>query len=276
MKNATIVFKQGYSTMRCKILDLSGTGARLAPAHAPLCPSEFVLKCDVGPPRNCEVMWRKDTDLGVRFIPASDAILSAADTTAVPTETAVIRTFDSTPGNPTTGQFGLRAAFDQSIIANQGDIRRGALLVISISNLGLVKAAYGEDVAKTVFSSVERKLQQVVRGLDVMGRLGDIKFGIVLSHCPPEHVPAVAKRFLAAVQSQPIVTRDAVIEVVLSTSITVPHGGLTLSDLIDQADPPVMCPPQVTERAGKEPIPLGAGHAKLTGVLISSNLDAAN
>jgi hypothetical protein len=53
--------------MRCRILDLSDTGALLAPMDVMLCPSEFVLKPDVGEPRNCEVRWRKPERLGVRF-----------------------------------------------------------------------------------------------------------------------------------------------------------------------------------------------------------------
>jgi hypothetical protein len=67
IKSALIVFQRGNCSMRCRILDLSDTGAMLAPLDALLCPSEFVLKPDVGEPRNCEVMWRKPDRLGVRF-----------------------------------------------------------------------------------------------------------------------------------------------------------------------------------------------------------------
>ena len=48
-------------------IDLSDTGALLAPADVFLCPTEFVLKPDVGEPRNCEVRWRKADRLGVQF-----------------------------------------------------------------------------------------------------------------------------------------------------------------------------------------------------------------
>jgi hypothetical protein len=67
LKNALIVFEQGKCTMRSRILDVSDTGALLAPSDVLLCPKEFVLKPDVGEPRNCEVMWRKSDKLGVRF-----------------------------------------------------------------------------------------------------------------------------------------------------------------------------------------------------------------
>jgi hypothetical protein len=67
IKNAHIIFQQGHCSMRCRILDLSDTGAMLAPMDVLLCPREFVLKPDVGTPRDCEVMWRKSDSIGVRF-----------------------------------------------------------------------------------------------------------------------------------------------------------------------------------------------------------------
>ena len=67
LKGALIVFRRRQCSMRCRILDLSDTGALLAPMDVLLCPKEFVLKPDVGEPRNCEVRWRKADRLGVRF-----------------------------------------------------------------------------------------------------------------------------------------------------------------------------------------------------------------
>ena len=68
IKGALIIFKQGNCSMRCRILDLSDTGAMLAPTDIVLCPREFVLKPDVGESRNCEVKWRKPDRIGVQFL----------------------------------------------------------------------------------------------------------------------------------------------------------------------------------------------------------------
>ena len=52
LKNAVIVYSNGHYTMGCQILDMSDTGAKLVPADLLLCPTEFVLKPQVGePPR---------------------------------------------------------------------------------------------------------------------------------------------------------------------------------------------------------------------------------
>ena len=68
LKRARIVFQRGNCTMGCQILNVSDTGALLIPADIMLCPKEFVLKPDVGERRCCEVVWRKGTQVAVRFV----------------------------------------------------------------------------------------------------------------------------------------------------------------------------------------------------------------
>ena len=68
MKNALMVFRNGYCTHRCVILNLSETGAQLMPSDIMQCPSEFVLKPSIGQERDCEVVWRKGELVGVRYV----------------------------------------------------------------------------------------------------------------------------------------------------------------------------------------------------------------
>jgi hypothetical protein len=68
LKGAMIVFNGGHCTLGCQILDVSDTGALVMPADIFLCPAEFVLKPRVGSPRDCEVVWRKNDKVGVRYI----------------------------------------------------------------------------------------------------------------------------------------------------------------------------------------------------------------
>ena len=67
LENALIVFNNGHCSIGCQILDLSDTGAKLVPADAMLCPREFVLKPQIGASRHCEIMWRKETQMGVHY-----------------------------------------------------------------------------------------------------------------------------------------------------------------------------------------------------------------
>jgi len=68
LKRARIVFQQGHCSIGCQILNVSDTGALILPADIFLCPKEFVLKPDIGDARNCEVVWRKGTQVAVRYI----------------------------------------------------------------------------------------------------------------------------------------------------------------------------------------------------------------
>ena len=68
LKRARIVFNRGNCSMGCQILNVSDTGALILPADIILCPTEFVLKPDVGDARNCEVVWRKGTQVAVRYV----------------------------------------------------------------------------------------------------------------------------------------------------------------------------------------------------------------
>jgi hypothetical protein len=65
---AQIIFRNGYCTMSCQILDITETGALLRPLEPALCPNKFVLKPRFDPARECEVIWRKGEVLGARFV----------------------------------------------------------------------------------------------------------------------------------------------------------------------------------------------------------------
>jgi hypothetical protein len=67
LRSALIVFKDSYCDIKCHILDVSETGALLQPADVMQCPNRFVLKPSSGPPRECEVVWRGQTTVGVRY-----------------------------------------------------------------------------------------------------------------------------------------------------------------------------------------------------------------
>lgn len=68
LKRARIVFNRGNCSMGCQILNVSDTGALILPADIILCPSEFVLKPDIGDARNCEVVRRKGAEVAVRYV----------------------------------------------------------------------------------------------------------------------------------------------------------------------------------------------------------------
>jgi hypothetical protein len=67
LKSALVVFKNGYCDIKCQILDFSEGGALLKPADIVQVPNQFLLKPSTGPSRECEVVWRGRTTIGVRY-----------------------------------------------------------------------------------------------------------------------------------------------------------------------------------------------------------------
>jgi len=68
LKAATIIYQFESCTMKCIILDISETGARLKPAEPVHLPGTFRLVIDHGASFNCKVVRRMDDQMGVRFV----------------------------------------------------------------------------------------------------------------------------------------------------------------------------------------------------------------
>jgi len=68
LQPASIVFNNGHSMMRCQIVDTSEFGAKLIPADVYACPRQFVLTSKSYGTRQCVVLWRKGSTIGVRFL----------------------------------------------------------------------------------------------------------------------------------------------------------------------------------------------------------------
>jgi hypothetical protein len=71
LKSGTIAFNDRFSALPCTVRDLSETGAHLRVEGTINVPNTFLLIIDLdGLEANCEVLWRKDKDIGVRFLSA--------------------------------------------------------------------------------------------------------------------------------------------------------------------------------------------------------------
>jgi GGDEF domain-containing protein len=143
-----------------------------------------------------------------------------------------------TRSKPTDDIDRLREAIDQSVVANEYVPNSAALLAICISDSADVKRKYGERTVKMLITEIERRLKDVLRGSDVIGRLNEDQFGIVLSRCGPGNILTAAKRFLAAATSTQIIIGDSAVGVLLSTaSVAFPDEGLTsCEEVIAQAE----------------------------------------
>jgi hypothetical protein len=67
LKGALIAFNDGHSTVSCTISNFSSGGARLKVASILGVPDTFTLRLADKRQIPCTVVWRKATELGVRF-----------------------------------------------------------------------------------------------------------------------------------------------------------------------------------------------------------------
>ena len=67
---ASIVGADNEATMVCVVLDWSHGGARLHPDVPESCPDHFTLVTQDGQWMACQVVWRRDGQIGVKFLKA--------------------------------------------------------------------------------------------------------------------------------------------------------------------------------------------------------------
>jgi hypothetical protein len=68
LKSGLVAFNQRHATLSCTVRDLSDTGALLRLSDVAHVPQRFELIVELdGLEADCEVMWRRGRDLGVKF-----------------------------------------------------------------------------------------------------------------------------------------------------------------------------------------------------------------
>jgi diguanylate cyclase (GGDEF)-like protein len=139
-----------------------------------------------------------------------------------------------------TGHFNktrLREAVDQIVVANQRSDSPAAFLAVGVDAMTMFVEMFGDEAADTILIEVGRRLDSCLRVSDLIGRLGEDRFGIVLSHCPEENVAATAEKIRATVSATPIATAGGAVRATVSIgSAALPAHGLTSYDAITRAE----------------------------------------
>jgi hypothetical protein len=73
LRRARIVFRDGYSSVDCVVLDISVGGARLRYGEWLGIPRRFELRLENGPRRIAEIRHRSHDGTGVRFVDGEPA-----------------------------------------------------------------------------------------------------------------------------------------------------------------------------------------------------------
>jgi hypothetical protein len=103
LKSAKIAYSDRHVTLNCMVRDISATGAKLRVEGSVTAPDTFELLIPLdGMEANCEVVWRKEADIGVRFLGAPRTVAAKRAqviNALVPTQAPTLRR-KPRPGEP--------------------------------------------------------------------------------------------------------------------------------------------------------------------------------
>ena len=115
--------------------------------------------------------------------------------------------------------------------------QQGALLFVDLDQFKYVNDTYGHQYGDEYLLDVSRRLSQVLRRTDVLGRLGGDEFGVVIPKCSFEEAHTVGMALLGALAQENLEQGGKVVPVSASIGIALfPTQSAVPSDLLAKAD----------------------------------------
>lgn len=109
---------------------------------------------------------------------------------------------DALTGLANRRQFEVAIGREVDRVARSGE--PALLLVMDIDHFKKVNDVYGHDAGDAVIQSVAKALQDCVRPMDTVARIGGEEFAMILPNCAPAFGEAVAERVRNKVASQTV------------------------------------------------------------------------
>jgi len=224
--------------------------------------SSVALGGDEQPFPTLELLRRNGTKLPVIFVPVANAGISPAERArgALIFDLTEIRECDLRPPVPHPSVFDeiaflayhdsltrlpnrslLQDRLEQALAAARRSGKQGAVLLVDLDGFKTINDSRGHDIGDRVLVEVARRLLDVVRETDTVGRLGGDEFLLVLEalHADPESAArkaqAVGEKVLA-VLAQPYVLDVSTFFLTASIGADVCSNAASGSQLLQHAD----------------------------------------
>ncbi len=110
-------------------------------------------------------------------------------------------------------------------------------ILLDIDHFKRINDSYGHQAGDAVLCEMTRRIEEVMRPYDVIGRYGGEEFLFVLSNCDSTQGRTVAERIRSACGDSPIQIGDKLVSVTVSLGVAeaIPIG-VSVDDLIFRAD----------------------------------------
>ena len=112
-----------------------------------------------------------------------------------------------------------------------------SFMMLDLDHFKRINDTHGHDAGDEVLRAVARTMREVMRGTDILGRLGGEEFGAVMPETGVEAARQVAERLRLGIMEQPIAGPSGFVRITASIGIAHLGSGQTaLSDLMKKAD----------------------------------------
>ena len=118
----------------------------------------------------------------------------------------------------------------------EADRQHGALLVVDADNFKAVNDHYGHDRGDEALRLIAAAIKRMLRGVDIVGRIGGEEFGVFLPGATREQAETVAERIRIGVSSSLLEPNGARHELSVSIGGAVFQRRLSFPDLFRVAD----------------------------------------
>jgi diguanylate cyclase (GGDEF)-like protein len=109
-------------------------------------------------------------------------------------------------------------------------------LLVAIDNLARINESYGAETGDQVISAVGKRIRNLMRGKDTLGRIAGNKFGLVLKDCTPDDLTIAAERLLAGVRDELMPTDNGPVAATITIGgVTAPRHARTLAEVLARA-----------------------------------------
>ncbi|HAU29351.1 MAG TPA: hypothetical protein DCW68_04470 [Rhodospirillaceae bacterium] len=131
----------------------------------------------------------------------------------------------------------LHSALQEIITQSERYSSAGGYLCIGIDRMSLINEGYGHEAADEAIIGAGKRLENLLRNSDLLGRMGGDVFGIILQSCSDDHMPKVAEKILASFRESPIETPQGAFHFTVSIGgIVFPMNGIGASDVMTRAE----------------------------------------
>lgn len=106
------------------------------------------------------------------------------------------------------------------------------LLLLEVDHYETIRDSFGTDIADTCLREAARLMRQQLRHSDILGRLEDAEFGILLLNTPLNWAKEVAERIRARIAATPLTLPQKTLRLTVSGGVAAVREGETASSLL--------------------------------------------